>query len=152
MPKTMNSAHLMLINAGGMKRPIAKLNSQLPKGVVNILVPESFERPLLTCGSDTHTPCTCLERPNLGGVDPADRCQRQSVEDDQKIGESNDRVRGCTGNLHDNVMVTSDTAGDVFVVGTKDTANNKVADTHCDRAPYQESPAAKFIDEKEHDR
>lgn len=60
-------------------------------------------------GCNTHTGSASLEGPDFCSIDPADGCQGQGVEDDEKIRERDDGMCGSTRDTHDDVGVAGDT-------------------------------------------
>lgn len=57
-------------------------------------------------GWDTHAPGSSFERPHFRGVNPADRCKRQSVNNDEEIWEWDDSVSWAAMNKHLNIFVS----------------------------------------------
>ncbi|KAB8360698.1 hypothetical protein FH972_024435 [Carpinus fangiana] len=101
-------------------------------------------------GGERHAVAARVERPDLGGVDPRDGGEGERVDDDEQVGERDDRV-GCRARHldgHVGVGRVADAAGDGGTVASKDAANDKMAYAHADGAVDEEWSTADFVDEE----
>lgn len=67
-------------------------------------------------GRNAHTSGTCFKGPDFSSVNPADRSEGKSIDDDEKIGEGNDCVSGRTSDSDQDIFVTIDTLGDIHTM------------------------------------
>lgn len=88
-------------------------------------------------GRNAHTSGTCFQGPDFGSVNPANRSESKSIDDDEKIGEGDNCVSGWTGDSDQDVLVAVDTLRDVHTMRSQNTTNNEVAEGHSQSAVNQ---------------
>ena len=107
------------------------------------------EQPVRDTG-DGHAVGTCLQRPNLRCVHPCDWCQSERVDDDQEIRKRDNRVCWPALAQRDNdVEIAVNTTWNVLTIGSKDAADNEVANTHAYGTEDEQRTTTSKVDEEE---
>ena len=101
---------------------------------------------------NAHSCSTGFERPDFGSIDPANRGEGQSVNNDEEVRESNDRVGRRAGDLDQDIGVTIDTSGDIHAVRSQDATHNEMAKCHSQGSVNQKCSSTDLVHKEEHDR